>query len=68
MPDKEYISPISYEDDEPVINANCTQANDDFIRAARLQEEVNEGNKEAAQKLEEMEDTLMVRFPGEEEQ
>lgn len=65
MPEKEPVSPISYKDGKQVINANCTQANDDSIRAARLKNQAEQGNEEAAEELEEMEDTNMVRYTEE---
>ena len=67
MPNKEYISPISSEDGAQVINANCTQSNDDPIRAARLKEKAEQGDEEAREKLEEMDNTDMVRIVDDEE-
>lgn len=41
--------------DEPAFTIRLTEASDDWIRAARLQMRAEEGDKEAAKELENME-------------
>jgi len=61
---REVISPVSVEDGEPIINANCSEANDDWMRAGRLAEKADQGDENAREELDKMDDTEMVRFTG----
>jgi len=57
-------APFEYtEDGRLVINMDTTAADSDWIRAARLKKLAEEGDKEAAKKLAEMEATEMVEIP-----
>jgi len=57
------IEPIEYDENgELIINACCTAANADWIRAARLAKKADDGDKEAKKILEELHNTKMVRI------
>jgi hypothetical protein len=53
------------EDGHLVINASSTEANDDWLRALRLQEKADKGDEEAAKELAMMEATPMYSVPVE---
>lgn len=53
--------------DEPVGRIRLTGATDDWLRAARLQERADQGDKEAAAELERMESTPLERIEDLEE-
>lgn len=50
-----------------IVEVPLSQANDDWIRAARLAKKAREGDQEAAEKLKRMQDTQMYIVDDEDE-
>lgn len=57
------MQPIEYDKDGNVVNINLAAdaANDDWMRAGRLKQKADQGDKEAAKELEQLEQTGMIR-------
>jgi hypothetical protein len=58
---------IEAKDGKIITKFPITEADDDWIRAARLAKKAKEGDKEAEKELRRMENTQMVEFDDEDE-
>ena len=59
--EREYLSPVTSEDGEPILQPGADLLNDDWMRAARLQRRAKQGDEEAQRELERMQNTAMTR-------
>lgn len=58
---------IKDEDGNIIDRIPVTEADDDWIRAGRLSKKAREGDKEAAEKLRQMQNTQMVEYVDDDE-
>lgn len=64
---KKIVEGMRIEGDTIHINPSFNLANDDWLRAARLQRKADQGDEEAKKKLAEMENTPMVEIEDDED-
>lgn len=64
---KKIVEGMRIEGDTIYISPSFNLANDDWIRAARLQKKADQGDEEAKKKLAEMENTPMVEIEDDED-